>query len=122
MFLIVITVLVGGAYVTYKYLYKDHRDISTEDTHSQWTAHRLWQLLKEQPSNEVLNKTLEIKGKVTKIEEEAFIMDEVIYVDFETGMPDVSVNDKVTVKGRCLGYDDLFELVNIDQSTLIQTE
>jgi hypothetical protein len=37
---------------------------------------------------------------------------------FETGHT-AKLNQQLTLKGRCIGYDDLFEVVVLDQSTIM---
>jgi len=33
--------------------------------------------------------------------------------------PAVQLNQQLALKGRCIGYDDLFEVVVLDQSTMM---
>ena len=117
-FLIVAMVLVVGAYSVYTYLYRDHRDIASEAAVKALNADELQQLFQNNPSNELLNKTLDVSGTVSQLDENTITLDEKVHCSFENKPGAVAVGDEVRVKGRCVGYDDLFEVVKLDQSTL----
>jgi hypothetical protein len=34
--------------------------------------------------------------------------------------PTVTIDQQLTLKGRCIGYDDLFEVVVLDQSIILE--
>ena len=42
-----------------------------------------------------------------------------LWHSLKTGHPKVQLNQQLTLKGRCIGYDDLFEVVVLDQSTMM---
>ena len=117
-FLIVTLVLVAGAYSVYMYLYKDHRDIASETAVKILTAVEMQESFQNNTSGELLNKTVEVRGTITLIEDTAVTLDDKVYCSFENGIEGIEVGDEVRVKGRCIGYDDLFEIVKLDQSTL----
>ncbi len=118
-FLIVALVLVGGAYIGYRYLYKDHRNIATELAVLDSTASGIQQRFTEGKGDEFLNKTVIVTGTVSQIEENSITLDEKVQCIFSTQMPSATEGSKITIKGRCIGYDDLFEIVKLDQSQLI---
>jgi len=45
-------------------------------------------------------------------------LDEAIQCTFNQLPQGLSLDKKVTIKGRCIGYDDLFELAKLDQCSL----
>ncbi|GAB5399887.1 MAG: hypothetical protein Aureis2KO_14720 [Aureisphaera sp.] len=118
-FLIVALVLVVGAYSGYKYLYKDHRNIAEETAALTTNANEIQQLFSEGDGDPYLNKTVVITGTVTELETAAIILDGKVQCDLAPGTLGIEDGDEITVKGRCIGYDDLFELVKIDQSQRI---
>lgn len=119
-FLIVALVLVAGTYSVYTYLYKDHRDIASETVERTINAVEMQQLFQNNNSNDLLNKTVAVSGTITQLEENALTLNDKVHCSFGHMPAVVTLGDEVTVKGRCIGYDDLFELVKMDQSTLTQ--
>jgi hypothetical protein len=65
-----------------------------------------------------LNKTIEITGKVTKETDSVVILEKNVFCLFTHKIKDRLINNKVTVKGKCIGYDELFQEVKIDQCTI----
>lgn len=109
-----------GAYFGYNYMYQDHRDIKSENAFAKLEAEDLLSIFKANPSPKELNNTLEIHGLVTEVDANSITIDGAVQCSFDEIITGISMNDKVTVKGRCIGYDDLFEIVKLDQSTLIK--
>ena len=118
-FLIVMLVLVVGAYTGYKYLYKDHRNITKEVAVVETSARVLQEQFQNNEADAFLNKTLIVIGLVTQIEDKSITIDNKVYGSFKNELKGVQVGDEVHLKGRCIGYDDLFEVVKLDQSTII---
>ncbi|NND63258.1 MAG: hypothetical protein HKN48_08700 [Flavobacteriaceae bacterium] len=118
-FLIVTLGLVGGAYILYKYLYKDHRDITNETAIIQIEAKDLRQKFVDNASEEILNKTITVSGKITQIEGNTITLDDAVQSDMLALPKALTHGTEVSVKGRCIGYDDLFEIVKLDQSSII---
>jgi hypothetical protein len=113
-----ILLLVGG-YFGYNYLYQDHRDIQTEDVFLETNSDDLIGLFQESNTPAVLNQTIQIEGVVTQIEGDGITLDDKVHCSFPASQFKVSVGEEVVVKGRCIGYDDLFEIVKLDQSAII---
>ncbi len=116
-FMIVTLVLVVGAYSGYRYLYKDHRNIAEEDAVFTGTAQQIQERFAQGEGDGLLNQTVIVSGTVSQVEEGSVTLDEKVQSVFAQ-MPSVSEGAQVTVKGRCIGYDDLFEVVKLDQSQL----
>ncbi|MEZ4857908.1 MAG: hypothetical protein R2781_03785 [Flavobacteriaceae bacterium] len=117
-FLIAFLVIVAGAYTGYKYLYKSHRNIEAEVALLKVEAKQLVAMLLSDNSQGILNKTVEVTGIITEIENQSITLDEAIQCTFSQLPKGLELNKKVTIKGRCIGYDDLFELAKLDQCSL----
>lgn len=113
-----VLVLVGG-YFGYKYIYQDHRDIKTETAFIKTNSEGIVTLFKASTTPEILNQTVQITGVITQMEEGGITLDEMVHCSFSTLPLEVEVGDEVVLKGRCIGYDDLFEIVKLDQCSII---
>ena len=115
-----ILALLGLAVVifgVYYYAYKDHRDIATEGAVYTDTAVALNDSI-VQNNEAFLNQTLAVSGVVTFVDDTTITLDDALVAQFEN-RPAIQLNQQLTIKGRCIGYDDLFEVVVLDQSTII---
>ncbi len=119
-FLIVTLALVVGAYAMYKYLYKDHRNIAAEAVAVTVNSEELESFFLNNNGPDVLNKTVAVTGIVTSIEPNALTLDHKVQCAFDHLDIAISMGQQLTIKGRCIGYDDLFEIVKLDQSNLTQ--
>ncbi len=104
-------------------MYKSHRDISKEK--ALFTMNSI-ELIKEYTANletataTYLDKTIQLKGVVTEVDEESFTLNEVIvcYTDSIT-LLNIKNDSPIIVKGRNIGYDELLENIKLDQVTII---
>ena len=108
-----LAVFIFGAYY---YAYKDHRDIANEGAVFTGKAFALKDSI-VQNNEAFLNQTLAVSGKVTFIEGNSVTLDDVLMAQFENS-PKVQLNQQLTLKGRCIGFDDLFDVVVLDQATI----
>ena len=120
LFLILILLVVIGGFMVYNYMYQDHRDIQSETSQLEITAPYLLERFKTDDGASLLNKTITVTGTVTSIEEGAVTLNESVYASFSEEIPELRANNKVAIKGRCIGYDELFGIVKLDQCTLIK--
>ncbi len=118
-FLILIFILLVGGYIGYNYVYQDHRDIQSETSQIEITAPYLLERFKTNDGAALLNKTITVTGTITNMEEGAVTLDESVYASFSEQISELNTNDKVVIKGRCIGYDELFEIVKLDQCSLL---
>lgn len=121
---IILLILLILAFAGYKYLYQDHRDIKTEEAEfvisSNEIAYEFSQKTAES-EKKYSDKTIEITGIITEINVKDFTIDNSVLCQFNDIFEStLKIKDSITIKGRCIGYDDLLELVKIDQSTLIE--
>jgi len=115
--LIAVLFLAVAAYFGYNYLYQDHRDIQSEEAAMESSAGELLELFKNNDTPDVLNSTVSVSGTITQVESNAVTLDNGVHCTFDGPVEGLSEGDQVTIKGRCIGYDDLFEVVKLDQST-----
>lgn len=119
-----VVVLLGlGAlvYGYYGYLYKDARNISEEDAAHRVSADKLagdYAANAQEADAKYLNKTLEIQGTVTEVRDSVMILDNAVFCGMHSAHGNNNLNKTITIKGRCIGYDELFGEVKLDQCTL----
>lgn len=120
--IIVLVFLLMGI-VTYKYLYKSHRDIASEAAVFNNNALALTNEFKQdgdKASEKYLNNVVMVEGVITGIEGDGIVLNKTVYVQFsEANFPKITLKEHFKIKGRCLGYDELLELVKFDQSIAI---
>lgn len=119
--LIVIFILILGSIIAYSYMYPNHRSISEETVSFAVKAdyiHGEFIQNSAQAEQKYLDQTLLVSGLVTAIDSQSLTIGHKVYGQFVTLTSDLKVNDSVTVKGRCIGFDDLLEEIKLDQCTI----
>jgi len=120
--LVVLLVMAGAAaFVYYGYLYKDARNVSSEEADFQMPAAKLladYTANQQQADSTYLNKTIEIKGTVTQITDSVLTVNGQVFCGFDIKPGKHAINKTVTIKGRCIGFDELFGEVKLDQCTI----
>ncbi|WP_299120078.1 hypothetical protein [uncultured Winogradskyella sp.] len=119
---ILVAIIVGG--VVYNYVFNSkHRDIANEEATVTLSAKQLYSDFENdesQATTKYLDKVIEIQGKITAVEDTGLVLSDQIQVGFDANqMPKLVDGKSITVKGRCVGYDELLEMVKIDQATVI---
>lgn len=108
----------AGIYLYYGVVFKEARNIESEMPDFSIAATKLiydYNSNPEKADSLYLNKTIEITGKVTKETDSVVILENNVFCLFTQKTKDRLINSKVTVKGKCIGYDELFQEVKIDQ-------
>lgn len=104
------------SYSVYSYMYQEHRDISSEEIDYSLNPNDL----KNAMSNQFVDKVIQTEGVITSIEQNSIVIDDIVQVNFiNTDISTLQPKITIKIKGRCLGYDDLLEVVKIDQATII---
>ena len=70
-----------------------------------------------------LDKILLVKGSITHIETDIIILDNGIVCTLDPSQTitnKIHLNKNISVKGRCIGYDDLLEEIRIDHSFIMR--
>lgn len=111
----------AGIYFYYGFLFKEARNIASEMPDFNISATKLLSDYDADPKKAdalYLNKTIEITGKVTKETDSVIVLENTVFCLFTQKVKPTLLNNKVTVKGKCIGYDELFQEVKIDQCTI----
>lgn len=119
------TTLVAG--IVYNYTFNSkHRNIADEAAAITLSANELFTQFQQDESLATANnldKVIEIRGKITSVEANEITLDDKISANLNTEiMPKVVHGISITIKGRCVGYDELLEVVKIDQAIIINNE
>lgn len=105
----------------YFYAYQDRENIETSDpsiTLSAIEAIKIFQ--DDDPNNnaELQNKIVQIAGNVTTISSTGVTLDHQVIVLLEEPVK-AAAGGGLTIKGRCIGYDDLLEELKIDEAVIV---
>ncbi|WP_241657639.1 OB-fold putative lipoprotein [Flavobacterium cerinum] len=119
--IITLVFLIGTGALLYGFLYKEARDVSNEASAFTVTAKKLSD---EYLANTVhadakyLNKTIDLNGVVTDVKDSLVIINHKVVCGFDTAIGNPGINKNITIKGRCIGFDELFGEVKLDQCTI----
>ena len=113
--LVAVTVIIG-----YNYIYKDHRNIEGEKAQYSLTAQQIHSEFMDDVAvsqKKYLNKTIEISGTVSEINETEITLEDKVFCQFSQQITekDIQLDSKIIVKGRFIGFDDLLEQIKMDQ-------
>lgn len=115
-----------GAFATYLYVYKSHRDIASEEANFTTTVQEVFTSFTESDSTanaKYLDKTVMVRGKISDIDYSGKIImvDEKLSARFTDKLPEkLKLRDSIVLKGRLIGFDDLLEEIQLDQSTIVE--
>jgi multidrug efflux pump subunit AcrA (membrane-fusion protein) len=124
--LFAVIIIAVVAFAGYKFIYKEHRDISSESTAFTPTVVQLQQEFAASDSianAKYADQTIEVKGKITSVDVQAnsMVIDGKLSAVLKNKMETtVQPNQQVKIKGRFVGYDDLLEELKMDQATIIK--
>lgn len=122
--LIVLLVISFGPYYIYQnILYQDARDINAEKSILTITAKNLekeYTLDPKEGDSKYLNKTIEIKGIVSEATDSTMTVDGTVFCKMNEKVNKTFLNKPINIKGRCIGFDDLFGVVKFDQCSIQQ--
>ncbi len=120
---IAILICCGGFYFYNNILYKEARNIEKETPSYSISSSNLINDYKSNISesdSKYLNKTIQIEGEITEVSDSILTLDSSIFCAFDKNIEKASVGNKVTLKGRCIGFDELMEEIKLDQCSIIQ--
>jgi hypothetical protein len=107
----------------YNYLYQDHMDVASSNATSSFTTSELIALFTDNNvSNDIraLDQVIEVSGIASDKTEASITLDDQVFIEFSNPRK-IELNQAYTIKGRCLGYDDLLEEVKVDQAIFINS-
>ncbi len=125
-FVILLICVLIAAFAVYNYLYKDHRDIASEDASFSVPVERI---MKEFNADQALanakyaDKTIAVTGTVTDRDPLAntVIINEKLSVTFaDSVVKSLTERQQIEVKGRFVGYDDLLGELKMDKASIIK--
>ena len=99
---------------------KPHKDFRVAQADASLEATKLYEHYQNNLSDanlKFLDKILLISGTVTELNSNLVIIGGNIVCSLDSSYvldTGIKLDDKISVKGRCIGYDDLFEEVRID--------
>ncbi len=112
--------------IIYFYVYKEHRNISSEKPDFELNALQLIKEFDNDVSNanqKYADKTISTYGIITGLDlnYKMIVVDEKIVVVFANPVDQtVEVGDTLKFKGRFVGFDELFNELKIDQAVIIK--
>ena len=126
-----ILLILFGAVLTmasglYFYMYKDHRDIASEEASFSIAVKDLESEFIQNDSlanKKYLDKTIEVYGKITSMDATTQIIvldDKMEGTSQQSISQGLTVGKQVKMKGRFIGYDDLLGEFKMDQVTIRQ--
>ena len=121
--LLFLTVLVAGMVYNVTFNSK-HRVISEEAADYVLTAKNLQASFSANEAEAVtryLDRVLQLSGQVTEVAGSSVVLDDRVQVNFLEGATDAyTLGQALTVKGRCVGYDELLLQVKLDQASFLE--
>jgi len=112
-----------AAYLGYNYVYQEHRNIQKENAVYELSSTTLFKEFSEneESSNaKYINRIITISGEVNSVTENQIVLIPgiVCQLDSLSNSRNILNGDFVKLKGRCIGFDDLFMEVKMDNSIL----
>lgn len=123
-YIIIGTTLMAGAlaYFGYQYMFPEQRNILEEKVAFTLPPESLNEAFQaENQGSDYIDQVVQTTGKVTEFDSGWIVLDNQIQATLLPSNSDapLSKDMKITIKGRCVGYDELLELVKVDQATII---
>ena len=124
--LILFVAVLAMASGLYFYMYKDHRDIASEDASFSIAVKDLESEFIQNDSlanKKYLDKTIEVYGKITSMDATTKIIvldDKMEGTSQQSISQGLTVGKQVKMKGRFIGYDDLLGEFKMDQAIISQ--
>ena len=119
---IALLLLIIFSFLTYRYVFKDHRIIENETAEFIVSATDIAQEFSINPINaetKYLNKTIEVTGVISEFSPLQITLNEKVFCQFDNKITSNKINQKTTVKGRFIGFDSLLEEIKLDKCHII---
>tara|TARA_Y100000768_G_scaffold185935_1_gene139298 strand:+ start:3608 stop:4021 length:414 start_codon:yes stop_codon:yes gene_type:complete len=111
-------------YVIYNKPHKDFNKSPIETTIESIDLISFYQDNPDDSNTRFLDKIILVIGTITDIEKNIIVLDNSIVCKLDPSQmitEQININTEVSVKGRCIGYDDLLEEVRIDHSFIMKS-
>jgi len=111
-------------FIAYNYvMYGGARNLENEETNFSVTSASItseFTTNTETANKKYLEKAVAVKGKITAVNGNEVILDEIIICSFKNQDSSIKIGQTVTIKGRIVGYDDLMGELKLDQCFVIK--
>lgn len=116
LFLLVMLAITSIGFTFYQYSFKPPVKISEKKIDFVGSSTELLNKIQKE-GNQWQDKVVIISGKITKLDSQGIMISPNIYCQFLDLIfsKKIQLNDTISVKGRVIGYDDLFEELKLDQ-------
>lgn len=113
------SVLFTTAYLAYSYIYQGHRDVLAEKATISLTSEALFENFNnptKKASQNYINKIIDFNGSISAIESDFIVIKPsiVCVLDSNFSVSQLTIGDSLNLKGRCVGFDELFMEVKMD--------
>lgn len=117
--------VVGGIGAYFYVFHKPHRDLANEEAAITEQANILADKFREdaQSANaSYLDQVVEVRGVASEVHPDHVLLEGGVYCTLseDAQNSEVEAGGEITVKGRVVGYDDLFEEVKMDFCQVVQ--
>ncbi len=125
---LILLVICGLAIAGYLYVFhKPHRDIVGEEASLQLTAGSLvdqYSSDQQLANAEYLDEVLQVSGTVSEVGKDYIKLAEGVYANLSQAhsAEAVAEGDNISLKGRVVGFDELFKEVRLDNCILVSEE
>ncbi|WP_152611534.1 hypothetical protein [Psychroserpens damuponensis] len=111
--------LAFAGYGVYNYTYKAHKTIDELELKYSGTSEVFLKKIKTNAKH-WQNVVVQLNGTITAKDNKGITLNHSTYcqLDDVALLPSLEIAQKVTIKGRMIGYDDLLEEVKIDQTII----
>lgn len=119
---ILMLVFAAAYYFYFGFLYKDARNIEAEQPAYTITAENLvkdYETDRVKANSKYLNKTIVVLGNVNESDSTTLALAGGVSCSFDAALS-AQTGEQIKVKGRCIGFDELFGEVKLDQCTINQ--
>ena len=119
---LVLIIAIGG-YLGYSYAYKPHTAIADMEVAFTGGAPDFLEKIKDNPESWTQGeKVVELVGVITAKDEKGISINESIYFQLAEGTSTkaLSEGEKLKIKGRIIGYDDLLEELKLDKAIILK--
>lgn len=116
LFVLVILAITSIGFTFYQYSFKPPVKISQKKIDFIGSSTELLNKIQKE-GNQWQDKVVIISGKITNLDSQGIMISPNIYCQFLDSIfsKKIQLNDTISVKGRVIGYDDLFEELKLDQ-------
>ena len=123
--IIILLAIIAAITIGYNYIYKEARNISKETPEFIISSSTLKdELISNQDLvvKKYLDKTIQVSGEISHVDKNFVILDGYITTQITSIKSPLNIGEKIVIKGRFIGYDELLEELKLDQCTIINKQ